>query len=154
MAGAAGGLAGAWVMNQFQRGLSELSSGSSAQQGDGDDATMKAAAWIAKTVDHRRLTKAQKQVRGPIIHYLFGVAMGAMYGAIGELGLRIRTGGGAPFGAALWLGADEVAVPALGLSKSPLAYPLTTHASALASHAVYGATLETVRRLLRAALGG
>lgn len=35
---------------------------------------------------------------------------------------------GVPFGAALWLAADEVEVPAFGLSKSPFEYPLSSHA--------------------------
>ncbi len=57
-----------------------------------------------------------------------------------------------PFGAALWLGADEVAVPLFGLSGPPFAYPASTHASALAAHLVYGATADLVRRAVRAAL--
>ena len=56
------------------------------------------------------------------------------------------------FGAALWAISDEVAVPALRLSKGPQAYPLRTHAMALASHLVYwrhdraGAALVAVGR--------
>jgi uncharacterized membrane protein YagU involved in acid resistance len=59
---------------------------------------------------------------------------------------------GLPFGAAVWLGADEVAVPAFGLSKAPMEYPASTHASALAAHLVYGLTVDVVRRAVRAAL--
>ncbi len=59
---------------------------------------------------------------------------------------------GLSFGTAVWFGADEVEVPAFGLSKSPLACPPSTHASALASHLVYGATTDLVRRAVRSAL--
>ena len=45
--------------------------------------------------------------------------------------------------------ADEVAVPALGFGPPPLETPASTHASALASHAVYGLTTDLVRRALR-----
>jgi len=59
---------------------------------------------------------------------------------------------GLPLAAALWLAADEAAVPALGLSKSPLDYPLSSHLSALAAHGVYGVTTELARRALRSVL--
>jgi uncharacterized membrane protein YagU involved in acid resistance len=52
----------------------------------------------------------------------------------------------------VWLLADELAVPAAGLSKSPKEFPLTTHIYALASHLVYGWITETVRRAVRRAL--
>src|SRR5262249_8247832 len=112
----------------------------------------KAAEKIVETVDNRTLTKEQRETRGPIIHYLFGTAAGAAYGMIAELAPRTKIGWGTPFGAALWLGADEVAVSAFGLAKSPLTYPPATHAIALASHLVYGVTVETVRRGVRSAL--
>jgi hypothetical protein len=155
LAGVAGGLAGAWAMNQFQRGLSKLSQpDASARQGpsDGEDATMKAADAIVERVANRQLTKEQKQTAGPIVHYLFGATMGAAYGAVAEMAPRTAAGWGAPFATALWVGADEVAVPAFGLSKSPFEYPPSTHASAFAAHLVYGATAEAVRRGVRAAL--
>jgi hypothetical protein len=153
LAGAAGGLAGAWLMNRFQRGLSKISSRPSAQEDDGEDATIKAAETIVEKLGDRRLTKRQKEKAGPIIHYLFGAAIGVTYGALGELTPRARIGWGMPFGAAVWLGGDEMAVPAFGWSRSPFAYSAATHASALASHLVYGATAETVRRAVRGVLG-
>ncbi len=58
-------------------------------------------------------------------------------------------GAGLPFGSAVWAIADDVVVPALGLSKSPTAYPLSTHAYALTSHWVYGLTTELVRKAVR-----
>jgi uncharacterized membrane protein YagU involved in acid resistance len=39
-------------------------------------------------------------------------------------------------------------VPLAGLSKAPTEYPLSSHASAFATHLVYGATTEAVRKLL------
>jgi uncharacterized membrane protein YagU involved in acid resistance len=52
----------------------------------------------------------------------------------------------------VWLLADEGIVPALGLSKGPKDYPLSTHAYAFASHLVYGIATEVVRSALRRAL--
>ncbi len=53
-----------------------------------------------------------------------------------------------PFGAAVWLVADDAVVPALGFSKAVTEYPLSTHAYALSSHLVYGLTTDVVRRLV------
>ena len=75
--------------------------------------------------------------------------MGAVYGAAAEFSSEITSGAGLPFGALIWLGADEGVVPLLGLSKSPTEYPLSIHAYALASHLVYGLTTEAVRRAVR-----
>jgi uncharacterized membrane protein YagU involved in acid resistance len=59
---------------------------------------------------------------------------------------------GLPFGAAVWLIADEGIVPAAGLSRDSSDYPLSIHAYAFASHLVYGLTTEIVRRAVRRAL--
>ncbi|MFN2452708.1 MAG: DUF1440 domain-containing protein [Pyrinomonadaceae bacterium] len=71
-----------------------------------------------------------------------GATSGAIYGVTAELVPVVTVGAGIPFGAAVWLIADDAAVPALGLSKSPTEYPLSTHAYALASHFVYGLTTD------------
>ena len=55
-------------------------------------------------------------------------------------------------GATVWLIADEAGVPLAGLSKPPTEYPLTSHLSAFATHLIYGATTEAVRRTVVHAL--
>jgi len=69
-----------------------------------------------------------------------------------EIRPKVTTGAELPFGAAVWLVADEVAVPAFGLSKPPWKIPLSTHAKALVSHFVYGLTTDAVGRVVRRAL--
>jgi uncharacterized membrane protein YagU involved in acid resistance len=59
---------------------------------------------------------------------------------------------GIPYSTLLWLGGDEIALPALGLSKPPTDVPAEKHASALAMHFVYGITLDISRRVLRRVL--
>jgi putative membrane protein len=161
VAGLAGGLLGAWVMNQFQAGLSKLSRHQERAEGqkpsqseEGDDATVKAASAISQTLLHHQLTSDEKRVAGPVVHYAFGSLVGGLYGAMAEVVPVTAKAWGVPFGAAVWLGADEVGVPAAGLSQSPEKAPVTTHASALAAHLVYGATADGVRRLVRWALIG
>jgi hypothetical protein len=158
IAGLAGGLVGAWTMNQFQA-LSKLTKQTD-QNGDqqasdsreSEDATVKAASAISETALHRQLTPDEKRVAGPVVHYAFGSTMGTLYGALAEVVPVTTKAWGIPFGTMLWLGADEIGVPAMGLSESPGKVPASTHASAFAAHLVYGVTADTVRRLVRAAL--
>ncbi len=165
-AGLVGGLVASWTTNQFQSFLSkvqkeskggEQSESSSQRQGEeqqeeSEDATMKAADKLWEEVTGSPLTKEAKKTAGPIVHYVFGSTMGAVYGAVVEHAPWAKAGTGIPFGALLFVGADEVAVPAFGLSKSPQEYPLSSHASALVAHAVYGVTTEVVRRMIRASM--
>ena len=74
---------------------------------------------------------------------------GAIYGAVAEVLPIVRAGNGLLFGTILWWVADNTAVPAVGLSKRPSAYPPSTHAYALSSHLVYGFVTESIRRVLR-----
>ncbi|MCU1299472.1 MAG: hypothetical protein JWO91_3750, partial [Acidobacteriaceae bacterium] len=94
-------------------------------------------------------TQEQKKKAGPAVHYLFGAMMGGLYGAGAEHIPSITLGEGVPFGTVVFLGADEIAVPALGLSGPPQDYPLSTHAYAWASHIVYGVSTEVVRKYVR-----
>ena len=61
-------------------------------------------------------------------------------------------GAGLPFGAFQVLLADEISVPALGLSESPGRAAASAHASSLLAHAGYGLVTEWVRRRVRARL--
>jgi uncharacterized membrane protein YagU involved in acid resistance len=110
---------------------------------------MKTAGKLAAMLLGKQLSREQKKKLGPVIHYGFGSLVGALYGGLAELAPVAREGLGIPFGTVVFLAADEIAVPALGLSKAPTAYPLSSHASAFASHAVYGLTTELVRRRTR-----
>lgn len=163
-AGLVGGLVASWTMNQFQALTTKLAEEYEKSQGGGqqkkskkdgkeeDDTTVKTASAISENVFEHKLTKSEKKVAGPAVHYAFGTSMGAFYGAVAEIAPGVVAGGGLPFGTVFWLVADEAAVPALGLSKPPQEVPLSTHAYALASHLVYGLTTEIVRRALRNAM--
>jgi putative membrane protein len=69
-----------------------------------------------------------------------------------EMWPHVATGRGTLFGTLLWAGADEAALPALGLTAPPARYPMSTHARSLTTHLVYGLTTDTLRRLIRRAL--
>jgi hypothetical protein len=157
VAGLAGGLAAAWTMNQFQAALSKLEHSANGGAGTesepkGDDATVKAASAVSESVAGQPLSEDEKRIAGPVVHYVFGSTIGALYGAAAEMMPLTSRAWGLPFGAAVWVGADEIGVPAAGLSEAPTRIPASTHASALAAHLVYGATTDGVRRLVRAIL--
>lgn len=162
VAGLAGGLAGAWTMNQFQKGYSKASEALSTRMNDGHskkhasngpDATMVTADRLARSVLGRGLTRDEKQKAGPIVHYAFASAVGSAYGAAAEYAPNVKKFAGVPFGAALFIGADEVALPVFKLSRGPREYPISAHLYGLSSHLVYGLTIEMVRRGVRRALG-
>jgi putative membrane protein len=165
LAGSAAGLAGTVAMNQFQslwskaaEKMRERNSGQGESDGSGEeseDATMKAAGKLAELARHK-LSHDEKKKAGPIIHYAFGTGMGTLYGLMLEYGPRdVRRHpvlSGLGFGSVLFAGADEIAVPALGLSGKPSQSPPSSHLYGLASHIVYGITAGTVRKAVRAAL--
>lgn len=181
-AGMAGGLIASWAMNQFQSASSSAagklvslyraspggdSSGNGGpprppqgEQGKrasdsedaGEPATVKTAEAVSRRVFRHDLKEREKQVAGPAVHYGYGTAMGGLYGGLVEAFPAAGMGFGTAYGAALWLGGDEIAVPALGLGKAPQKISLSEHAGALAAHLVYGMTTEAVRRLVRSTL--
>jgi putative membrane protein len=181
-AGLVGGLVASWTMNRFQdvwstvakdvetwqanqfhkvsgeqaEGVEETSGTKDLEFGSKqevpDDTTMKAASAVSEGVFGHKLTQSEKKIGGTAVHYLFGTGVGGLYGAAAEVAPNVTAGAGLPFGAVFWLVVDEGAVPLLGLSEGPMAYPLSIHAYALSSHFVYGFTAEVVRRAVRAAL--
>lgn len=97
----------------------------------------------------KHLSKEEKKTGGPLVHYLFGSITGGIYGGVAEYSRSSRIGAGTVFGSALFLAADELMVPALGLSKPPTQQPASSQVNHWAGHLVYGATVELVRRGLR-----
>ena len=153
-AGIVGGLVASYVMGEFQNlwahyAAEKKRKGDAKKTRKKEPTTVKAASAISEGVFAHKLTKAEKDIAGPAVHYAMGATSGAIYGAVAELVPTVTSGAGLPFGAMVWLAADDITLPAVGLAKWPTAYPLSTHAYALASHLVYGITTEAVRRAVR-----
>jgi uncharacterized membrane protein YagU involved in acid resistance len=173
LAGAIAGLVASWVMVAFQKAWSKAEEAAQRrsahsknlhehgvpehravspqddQQNQPDDATIKTAEMISEGIFGHRLSREEKKVAGPAVHYAFGAVMGALYGAGVEAAPVARAGFGSAFGAVVFVGADEIAIPALGLSPNVHA-PLSKHLYGFASHLVYGLATEAVRRPVRA----
>ena len=156
LAGVAGGLLASFLMEQFQAAWSAASEAMSPPEKRGgrkpDPTTVKAANVLSEKVTGRKIPSDYKPIAGEAVHYGMGAVSAAVYGVLAEVAPIITIGDGVGFGTGVWLLADELAVPAAGLSKPREEIPLTTHVYALASHLVYGWITETVRRAIRRAL--
>jgi putative membrane protein len=158
LAGVAGGLLASFLMEQFQAAWSAAAAAMKSPEEKGHSAgkksvpaTVKAANAISRKIVGHKVPKNYRLAAGEAVHYGMGAGAAAVYGVLAEVA-PVTMGEGIAFGTGVWLLADEVAVPAAGLSKPARQIPLTTHIYALASHLVYGWITETVRRALRRAL--
>ncbi len=79
-----------------------------------DDATVETAKVISRNVFGHELQESEKKPAGAVVHYAFGTATGGLYGALAEVSPQVTMAAGLPFGAAFWLIADEITVPAAG----------------------------------------
>lgn len=156
-AGVAAGLAASFAMERYQRALGRLSpdlggapggGGQQYRQPQSEPSTYVAADVVSRAATGQALRSEDKPLGGSIVHYVFGGTVGALYGVLAAQRPAAAAGLGMPFGAAVWMTADEIGMPALGLAKPPTAYPLTDHLSGLSAHLVFGAVMESVRRLL------
>jgi len=155
VAGVAGGLLASFLMEQFQAAWSAASEAMQEKKRPGrkpQPATVKAANALSEKITGRKVPKDYQPAAGEAVHYGMGATSAAVYGVLAEVAPIVTIGDGVGFGTGVWLLADEVAVPAAGLSKPAKEIPLTTHIYALASHLIYGWITETVRRAVRRAL--
>ena len=107
---------------------------------------------LAQATGVGSLTPGQKKVAAPATHYLFGALCGGAYGVLAEYWKPASFGFGTAFGVSLFLGASEAVLPSLELLPGPQDTPPLLHAGGLAAHAVYGASTEGLRRVLRRSL--
>lgn len=161
LVGLIAGLAASWMMNRFQDAWVAISSPDGSNEKEAkrtktdvatevqDDATVKAASVVSEGLLDHKLTAVEKKIAGPAVHYGVGAVGGIFYCVASEFFPKVTRGLGLPYGTAFWLVVDEGMVPLFRLSKGPTAYPPSTHIYALASHLVFGATIESARRILR-----
>jgi uncharacterized membrane protein YagU involved in acid resistance len=161
LAGALGGLAGAWMMNRFwelqskyQQQRQSPAEPQREQQGQNnrarDNPTVKVAEAISTTLLRHPLDSNKKQPAGTAVHYAFGAVVGSVYGALSELSPLVTRGFGTSYASFVWLGGDEIAVPALKLSPPLAESSLSQNLNGLAAHLLFGLTSEAVRRTARA----
>ena len=165
LSGLAGGLAATWVMTQYQvnsqKVIGKLQSRGNRQaeeeaapsepqpREEPESSTVKMAGLIARKVAGKELPQGRKQLAGNLVHYAFGTLVGGVYGVLREVWPTSSAAHGVPYGAAVWAGVDEIALPAIGLAKWAPEYPFQVHANALGAHLVYALTLDGASRGVR-----
>ncbi len=147
-AGLVGGLAGSFVMTQLsvqaQRLVPSLAGSSGdTHEDDAHDPKVKLAEKIEGHEPSPEVAAAAK----PLVHYGFGAGMGALYGALTALRPEIAAAWGLPFGAAVWLAADEAGLKIFDLARSS-GQPTSAHALSLGTHLAFGAVTDLIRREL------
>lgn len=116
---------------------------------DGEPATETVARLAHEAVTGDEPEDDRRATLGQVVHWGYGMLVGALYGALRDDDADgLDVGGGLGYGAALWLLGDEIAVPVLGLARGPTAHPASMHASMFGAHLVYGATTAAANRAL------
>lgn len=110
-------------------------------------------ALLAEYFDGHPLPPAEKQTAAETIHWGFGAAAGAVYGAVAEFYPAVTGKDGAAFGMTLASLTHDKALPALGLAAEPGEQTDRERSSEIASHIVYGMVAEAVRDFVRRILG-
>jgi len=161
VAGAIGGLVASWLMTEFTSLWTRVAEGAESASADGRhdardwhersedrNATEMVAQRIAAAAIDRPLDRRELAVAAPAVHYGYGALMGALYGVLAEL-IPASAFTGAAWGTLIWIVADEIVVPAMGLSAPLDQRWAEAHAQAFAAHLVYGGTTDLVARAAR-----
>jgi len=109
-------------------------------------------AALAEKLAGHPLAAPTKTLAAEGIHWAFGAAAGAAYGAIAEFYPAVTAKEGAEFGLVLMSLTHETALPALGIAAPAESQTTREHTSEAATHIVYGVVAERVRRSVRGLL--
>lgn len=161
-AGVVGGIVATWVLDRYQEGSLEatrrtehaagsapiLSRQQEEQLHEKQRAHAEAADRIATSTFGKRLTRTQRRNAAPIVHYAVGALTGGIYGLTAEVLPVVRRGYGTGYSNLLFLGGSEALLPWFNLASGPQE-PQSSRSGGLSAPLVYGAVLETTRRVLR-----
>jgi uncharacterized membrane protein YagU involved in acid resistance len=115
-----------------------------------ENATETVARRVVAYFLRRPLSPRGKARGGVVVHYAFGAALGGAYGLLREAAPALRSPAGViAFGVGAWVTGDDLILPAFRLAAGPMAYPLKTHAYAIAAHLVFSAAVAAVYEVTR-----
>jgi hypothetical protein len=160
-AGIIGGIVATWVLDKYQQGALEATRAAenavdaepilSRRQEDRlreqQQAHVEAAERIAHSTFGKGLSRKQRRNAGPIVQYAIGALAGGAYGFAVEILPVVRRGYGTGYSNLLFLGGSQAMLPWLNLGTRQKIAPVKN--GGLSAALVYGATLETTRRILR-----
>ncbi len=105
-------------------------------------------ALLAEKIAGHPLRKSLQTAATQVFHWTFSVGIGALYGAAAEFAPIVTSGYGVVFGEVVLLTTHESTLPLLGLNEPPLQQPAREQKSEIITHAMYGVTVEAIRRFL------
>ena len=104
---------------------------------------------LAEKLAGHELDHDTKVYASEAIHWGFGAAVGAAYGALAEYFPAATAKEGATFGLTLMTLTHETALPAMGLSEEAGDQSARERTSEATSHLIYGLVAERVRSFVR-----
>jgi hypothetical protein len=161
-AGVIGGIVATWVLDKYQEGALEATRRAenavdadpvlSRQQEDQlrsqQRSHIEAAERIAKSTFGKGLTRKQRRNVAPIVHYAVGALAGGAYGFAVEILPVVRRGYGTGYSNLLFLGGSQAVLPWFNFGTRQR-IPRSSRVNGLSAPLIYGAVLETTRRVLR-----
>lgn len=110
------------------------------------------AELLAERVAGHSLDHTTEQVVAESIHWGFGAAAGACYGAIAEFYPAVTAKSGANFGLVLMALTRQDVLPAMGLDAPAEQQSEREQTSEAATHLIFGVVAERVRSIVRGML--
>lgn len=107
---------------------------------------------LAEKIAGHHLNRETRESAGQAIHWGFGAAVGAAYGAVAEYYPAVTSKEGATFGLTLMSLTHETSLPAMELAEPAEEQSFRERSSEATSHVVYGLVAERVRRVVRGLL--
>lgn len=158
-AGVVGGIVATWALDRYLEGslaatrraenaagtASVLSRRQEDQLEQRDRVHAEAAERIARVTLGKRLSRTQRRNAANIMHYGVGALAGGAYGLTAEILPVVRRGYGTGYSNLIFLGGSEALLPWLGIGPRQQA----SVTAGLPAPLVFGAVLETTRRVLR-----
>jgi hypothetical protein len=156
IAGFAGGLAGAWAMDQFTRAWNAIVPDSKRPKPGPPlpysqqewDSTSRTASQAAEFLLQRKLTDRETMVGAQVVHFAVGGLVMAGYAGLFPRKLKQPVASGLIFGLGLWFVAEELAMAVLKITDPPQDYSVPMHLNSLGEHFAYGVASTLVARAL------
>jgi putative membrane protein len=104
---------------------------------------------LAEKIAGHHLDRKTRTAAGTAIHWGFGAAVGAAYGALAEYYPAATDKQGATFGLTLMSLTHEASLPAMELAEPAEEQSFRERSSEATSHLVYGLVAERVRSIVR-----
>lgn len=152
VAGAVGGLFGSLVLEAFMVGAQSLHEKHLKTELDQSGPAHQVADLLARKMTNTPSSGTDRAIAGEAVHYAFGAVVGGFYGGLSEYLPWTRFGAGALFGTGVFLAADELSMPALGLVAKPTQETAQGQAEHWLAHLAYGVSTELARKTLRSLL--